>query len=94
MQKQTYIQQQLNAATQLQAVCDQLIDFATPYFPRGYNAGGSDPITDADLVSFGLTAADFTNLITLSGDLAKFLGNEAVSTGDRAAILAKLRRDI
>lgn len=93
-QKQTYISQSLTAATQLQAIANQLIDFSTPYFPRGYNAGGADPITDADLTAYGITAADFTNLITLTADLDKFLTNQAVSTGDRAAVLAKLRRDI
>lgn len=92
--KQQYIRQMLTAVTQLNETKKQLIDFTGPYFPRGYNSGGADPIIDADVAAYGITAADFTSIITLADDVAKFFGNQAVTTGDRNAILNRVRTDI
>ncbi len=43
------------------------------YFDRGYNSGGADELTDADVESLGVTAADVTGMITFAGALETFM---------------------
>ena len=63
------------------------------YFDNGYNSGGSDEITDADIQALypDVTAADFTAGITLIGELNNFTGNQPVTQADYLATLNKLR---
>lgn len=63
------------------------------YFDRGYNSGGANELIDADIVGYDVVAADITNFITLAQQLDNFANNGAVSTGDYAANLNKLRTD-
>ncbi len=73
----------------LQEVCSQLgqvADIADSleelYFDRTYNSGGADAITDADISSTGLTAAQVGAIITLLQQFQNFVGNSAVTTAD------------
>jgi hypothetical protein len=75
-------------------VSDRLANLETVYFDRGYNGGGSNPITDEDLTSLGYTAANLANLITLIQQLNNFLGNSAVTSGDYDATLNAVRNDV
>ncbi len=43
------------------------------YFDRGYNSGGADELTDADVESLGIDAAAVTGMITFAGALETFM---------------------
>lgn len=92
--KITFATQAQVAATSLAQVADQLANLETVYFDRGYNSGGSDPITDVDIASLNFTAADLASLITLIQQFNNFLGNSAVTAGDYDAILNTIRSDV
>lgn len=62
------------------------------YFDRGYNSGGTDPITDPDVAGAETTAADITAGITASEQLANYLNSGAVATADYSASWNRLRR--
>lgn len=57
------------------------------WFDRGYNSAGADELTDADVESLGITAADVTGMITFAGALETFL---AANRG----YLSKMRNDL
>jgi hypothetical protein len=69
-----------------------LANLETVYFDRGYNGGGSNPITDGD--ASPLTAANYAALITLIQQLNNFLGNSAVTPADYDATLNTIRTDV
>jgi hypothetical protein len=92
--KLTWAGQAQTGATDLAQVADKLADLETVYFDRGYDSGGSNPITNDDVSSLGITATDLANLITLIQQLNNFLGNSAVTTGDYDATLNTVRTDV
>jgi hypothetical protein len=57
------------------------------WFDRGYNDGGDDELTDQDVASLGVTAADVTGMITFAGALDTFLASNR-------GYLSKMRNDI
>lgn len=59
------------------------------YFDNGYNISIGDGTVGA--VFEGMTAADFTGAITLLDQINKFTGNSAVTQGDYAASINKVR---
>lgn len=66
---------------------DDILALQSIYFDRGYNSGGTDELTDADVESLGITAADVTGMITFAGALDTFL---AANRG----YLSKMRNDL
>jgi 23S rRNA maturation mini-RNase III len=92
--KLTWAGQAQAQATTLAQIGDQLANLETVYFDRGYDGGGSNPITNDDVVSLNITAADLAALITLIQQLNNFLGNSAVTTGDYDATLNTVRTDV
>lgn len=68
------------------------------YFSRGFNSGGADPIIDSDLNTapsvLDVTAAEMADLVTFFDQLDKLFSNQAVTQGDYAATLAKVRPDL
>jgi hypothetical protein len=67
------------------------------YLARGYQPGGTEPLTDADLTAAGidLTAAQFNTIVApLLGDYLSFCGNIALPAKDRKTDMNKVRRDI
>lgn len=65
------------------------------YFDRGYNAGGANPLLDADVpAELGITAADVGAFITLAENVGKFLNNQVAFQSDYQATLNKLRVDV
>lgn len=59
------------------------------YFDNGFNISIGDGTVGA--VFDGMTAADFTAAITLLEQLNNFTGNSAVTQGDYAASINKVR---
>ena len=80
--------------TSIAGLKDTLEDVVEVFFARGYNAGGADPITDADLAGTGITLADLTACITMFQQIANFFGNQAVTQGDYSTTVNKMRTDI
>jgi len=65
-----------NTATKLAQVMDEIDALAGIYTASGYNSGGSNPITDADLEGHDMTAAQLGQFATLAANLVKFMDNE------------------
>lgn len=95
--KLTWAGQAQIEATALAQVADRLADLETVYFDRGYNGPptpGDNPITDDDVVSLSITAADLALLVTLIQQLNNFLGGAGVTPGDYDATLNAVRTDV
>jgi len=58
----------------------------------GYTAGGTNPITDADISAHDLTAADLANFHTFRLQLNKFLNNQVPAQFDYWAAINAFRR--
>ncbi len=76
-----------DAATRFADMSDDLAALNAVYWDRAYNSGGADELTDADVESLGVTAADVTGMITFADALETFL------TSNRA-YLSKMRNDL
>lgn len=74
----TNMQTLANGLESDRAIAEQLVNM---YFNAGFNAGGANPIVDVDVTGNGLTAAKVTAMVTLLQQLARFFGNQAVTTG-------------
>lgn len=83
-----------NFNTQLAELFKDAPDLEGVYFDRGYNGGGSDPITDSDLTGLGITAAQLGDGITLLQQLQNFAQNNAVTQGDYSATVNTLRTGV
>ncbi len=88
-------------ANQTQAFCTSLAtlfknakDLDGVYFSEGFDGGGSDPITDADLVSLGITAAEVSATDTMLQQITNFQNNIAVVTGDYKVTVNAMRTDM
>lgn len=69
-------------------------DLDSVYFSEGFDGAGSDPITDADLVSLGITAAELALGDTLFQQIQNMRNNSAVTSGDYQATVNALRSDL
>lgn len=68
-------------------LADDILAIRDTWWDRAYNSGGADELTDADVESLGVTAADVTGMITFADALETFL------TANRA-YLSKMRNDL
>lgn len=86
--KQQYARQAQQMAASFSALADDILALQAVYWDRGYNAGGADPLTDADVEALGITAGDVTGMAdTFAGALDTFL---EASRG----YLSKMRNDL
>lgn len=86
--KSHYARQGQQMAASFSALADDIIALQNIYWDRGYNVGGADPLTDADVEALGVTAAEVTGMAdTFAGALATFL--EA-----NRGYLSKMRNDL
>ena len=84
-----------SVATSLAQAANDADDIVSVYFDRGYDSGGSDQIVDGDIIEgLNITAAQLGLLITLFQQLAKFVGNAAVTQADYDATLNVIRSDL
>ena len=72
---------------------DSIDDSIEVFLDRGYNAGGSNPITDEDLVDFGITLAEFVEIKTFIDNYNLFLDNGSPAQADYRKTLNVLRTD-
>lgn len=72
MDKLSYVNRLISNVNQLAKVMDTASDLNAMYFDLGYNGGGANQITDEDIASLGLTAADVVNIITLMQNYDEF----------------------
>lgn len=91
--KVTFAKQCQDAATSLAIAADAAADLYSIYFDRGYNSGGADPITDADLEAHEITAAEISSFMSMAENLALFLNNGSPAQSDYDSSLNKLRAD-
>lgn len=61
------------------------------FMDSGYDAGGTNPITDEDVTAHDLTAADLGNVHQFRMQLDKFLNAEAPTVYDYWAAINALR---
>jgi hypothetical protein len=57
------------------------------YWDRTYNDGGADELTDGDVESLGVTAADVTGMVTFADAFDTFMAANR-------AYLSKMRNDL
>ena len=85
--KANYARQGQQMAATFSALAGDVVAFRDVFWDRAYNSGGADELTDADVASLGVTAADVTGMITFADALETFL------TANRA-YLSKMRNDL
>ena len=89
-----YITQFLAHMKNIAQLMDRAPAFIEAYYKRGYHAGGSDEITDNDLVTAGITAEKLGAGITMLEQLGHLRAGQAAAQMDYGATLATLRRDL
>lgn len=64
------------------------------FFDNGYNSGGADELTNAELSNAGieLTAAQFTSVINFLQQFDNLITNQTVTESDYSATLNSVRR--
>jgi hypothetical protein len=80
--------------TLIAQAADVLDDAVTVWFDRTYQSGGAAAMTDDDLDSLGITAAQLTSGITFAQNLSLFRDNGQPAQADYDATLNTLRTDI
>ena len=85
--KQHYARQGQQMAALFSALADDILSLQNIYWDRGYNSGGADELTDADVEALGITAADVVGMITFAGALETFM------VANRG-YLSKMRNDL
>ena len=87
MSKTKFVSQGQEMAGVMARLADSLGTWRDVYWDRAYNSGGTAELTDADVESLGVTAADVTGLVTFADALDTFmLANRAY--------LSKMRNDL
>ena len=85
--KMQYARQGQQMAASFSALADDIIAFRNIWWDRGYNASGAAEMTNTDVDTLGITAADVTGMITFADALDTFL---AANRG----YLSKMRNDL
>lgn len=71
--KVTFTRRGRELATALALTMNDLAAWRDTFWDRTYNAGGADEITDADVETTGVSAADITGLVTFADAVDTFL---------------------
>lgn len=85
--KVKFVQQGQEMAGIMSRLADDLAAWRDVFWDRTYNDGGAGELTDADVESLGITAADVTGMVTFVDALDAFL------VANRA-YLSKMRNDL
>lgn len=90
--KTAYIRQVVSDCQALANLGREWANYDNEYADNGYASAGSNPITDANVSPYDMTAAQFTSLITLMQNFEKLRTNQVPTTGDYAATLHAILR--
>lgn len=71
--KVTYARRGREIATALALLVNDLAAWRNTYWDRTYNASGADEITDANVETAGVSAADITGLTTFADAMDTFM---------------------
>ncbi len=85
--KANYVKQGQQMAASFSALSHDFAAWRDVFWDRTYNSGGANEMTDTDVESLGVTAADVTGLVSFSDALDAFM------VANRA-YLSKMRNDI
>lgn len=87
MSKSKFVSQGQEMAGVMARLADNIGAWRNVFWDRTYNSGGAAELTNADVESLGVTAADVTGLVTFADALDTFmLANRAY--------LSKMRNDL
>lgn len=84
----TFAKRGRELATNIALLYDDFIGWQNTYWDRGYNSGGTQEITDADLEESGVKAADLAGLTTFIDAFKLFM-----DSGNRG-YLSNMRQDM
>ena len=90
--KIAYIRKVVSDCQALAILGREWANYDNEYFDNTYGAAGADEITDANMAPYDMTAAQFTNLITLMQNFEKLRTNQTPTTGDYASHLHAILR--
>jgi len=85
--KLQYARQAQQMAASFSAQADDIVSLRNIWWDRGYNDNGAAELTNADVESLGITAADVTGMVTFADALEAFL------VANRA-YLSRMRNDL
>lgn len=85
--KTNYARQGQQMAAAVSALADDLGAWRNVFWDRAYNSGGASELTDGDVESLGIAAADVTGMVTFVDALDTFM------VANRA-YLSKMRNDL
>ena len=96
MDKATLVGSMVDAATAVAQANEALQAAYAIYFDNGYNSGGANPITDADLTAAGLpfNAAQLGSLVTFVEQFDNLLEGQATVAADYSATLNVVRSTV
>lgn len=83
-QKAQFLQQLQVTMTQLGALADQASTLADLFADRGYDSLASDPVVDADLTDFGVTAYELSVAVNLLQNVKKLVNGDATTPNPAA----------
>jgi len=86
-QKEKYARRAQDMSSIFSSLADDIMSLRNVYWDRGYNSGGGDPLTDADVEALGIVSADVTDMVTFADALETFL------VANRG-YLSKMRNDL
>ena len=85
-----------NFYDKLTKIIQEIDDCATmkdQFMEKGFNTGGTDPITDDHLTNIGTNIVDLASGAALVTNIIKFIDNDNPAAADYRATFDKLRTD-
>ena len=91
--KRIFVTNFYNKLTDIINKIDECADMKDQFTEKGFNAGGSDPITDDHLANIGTDTTELALGAALVTNLIKFIDNDTPAAADYRATFDKLRTD-
>jgi hypothetical protein len=91
--KRIFVTEIRDKITRIVQDVDDLEDMIDQFLILGFKAGGTDPITDADLLNIGTNVADLAKGKALVDNLIKFIDNDGPVAANYRETFDLLRTD-
>lgn len=91
--KRIFVTEILKKITRIVQDVDDLEDMIDQFMAKGFNSGGTDPITDAHLLNIGTNVADLALGKALVDNIIKFIDNNSPVAANYRATFDLLRTD-